>query len=391
MSPPDQAGTFDLAVVGSGSAGLAAAVCGARRGLRTLLLESRSSPGGLGGHSGLTTLCGLHDENGAPLNEGFPTEFARRLAEGPALRTGRVWVLPYRPSRFRALAAELLASLPTLRCRWDTPLTQVRRERDRITGLNQDRVEAVIDASGFAEVARLAGVDCLATDERTQSPAIVAALAGITAPLDTAAAAARVMLPLARAGFPPLYFHPGLDPGLVTVKFTGRPDQLPGLLEFLRSHIDGFQHCRLLPGTGEESAGESPAGTAGLHPVPRAGRMIPGRHLLTGSEVLAGGKFPDAVARCAWPVEQWGPDGRSRVRYLAPGTHYEIPARSLQCREVANLFMAGKTISADEEAIASARVMGCCLATGAAAGNLAADWLASPRASASDPARPGGS
>jgi hypothetical protein len=37
--------------------------------------------------------------------------------------------------------------------------------------------------------------------------------------------------------------------------------------------------------------------------------------------------------------------------------------------------MAGKTISADVDAIASARVMGCCLATGAAAGKLAADWL----------------
>jgi hypothetical protein len=37
--------------------------------------------------------------------------------------------------------------------------------------------------------------------------------------------------------------------------------------------------------------------------------------------------------------------------------------------------MAGKTISADVDAIASARVMGCCLATGAAAGKLATDWL----------------
>ena len=43
-----------------------------------------------------------------------------------------------------------------------------------------------------------------------------------------------------------------------------------------------------------------------------------------------------------------------------------------------NLFMAGKTISADVDAIASARVMGCCLATGAAAGNLAAAFVTSP-------------
>jgi FAD-dependent oxidoreductase family protein len=93
--------------------------------------------------------------------------------------------------------------------------------------------------------------------------------------------------------------------------------------------------------------------------------------------VLTAGKFPDAVARCAWPIEQWDESGRSHVRYLSAGEHYEIPARSLHCATVGNLFMAGKTISADADAIASARVMGCCLATGAAAGNLAAQWVKS--------------
>ena len=53
-------------------------------------------------------------------------------------------------------------------------------------------------------------------------------------------------------------------------------------------------------------------------------------------------------------------------------------ARSLRAMRVNNLFMAGKTISADADAIASARVMGCCLATGAAAGNLAAAFVGSP-------------
>ena len=56
---------------------------------------------------------------------------------------------------------------------------------------------------------------------------------------------------------------------------------------------------------------------------------------------------------------------------------YEIPGRSLRALRFSNLFMAGKTISADVDAIASARVMGCCLATGAAAGNLAANYLES--------------
>ena len=73
----------------------------------------------------------------------------------------------------------------------------------------------------------------------------------------------------------------------------------------------------------------------------------------------------------------------ARLRYLPAGAYYEIPARSLRAARVENLFMGGKTISADVDAIASARVMGCCLATGAAAAQLAAQFLQSARAHAS--------
>jgi hypothetical protein len=107
--------------------------------------------------------------------------------------------------------------------------------------------------------------------------------------------------------------------------------------------------------------------------------MIVGEYVLTGDDVLRGKKFPDAVAKCAWPVEQWTAGGKTRLRYLPPGAHYEIPARSLRAARIKNLFMAGKTISADVDAIASARVMGCCLATGAAAGVLAANYLDSQK------------
>jgi len=107
--------------------------------------------------------------------------------------------------------------------------------------------------------------------------------------------------------------------------------------------------------------------------------MIVGEYVLTGADVLAGKKFPDAAAKCAWPVETMERGRRTRLRYLAPGEHYEIPARALRAAKIKNLFMAGKTISADTDAIASARVMGCCLATGAAAGVLAANYLDSKK------------
>ncbi len=375
----------DIAVVGAGAAGLAAAVSAARAGCTTMLLDQRPAAGGTGGFSGLTTLCGLYDDAGKFLNGGFAREFAEALAERPSpdrpepgaasrqradremgapIKMGRVWVLSYRPETFRARAAQLISSTPNLRAHWHAPLQSVVAENGRITRVNDFAVGVVIDCSGGAEVARLVDAECLATDATTQAPAVVFPLDGVTREFNSAADVAQVLLPLARAGFPPLNFQASLERDQLTVKFTGAPEAVRPLIEFLRANIGGFENCA--------------TPLKEFAPTPRAGRMIVGQYVLTGTDVLAGRKFPDAVARCAWPVEQWGADGVARFQYLPPGAHYEIPARSLRAARVENLFMAGKTLSADVAAIASARVMGCCLATGAAAGQLAAQYLQSP-------------
>jgi hypothetical protein len=356
----------DIAIVGGGAAGIAAAVCAARAGCTTLLLDKNNSAGGTGGFSGLTTLCGLFDDEGKFLNAGFTREFAETIAEAAPTRMGKVWVLPYRPEKFRAAAEKFFVAEPKLQTRWNTPLENVVLENKRIVRLNRFEIGAVIDCSGTAEVARAASADCLATDSTTQAPAVIFSLQNITRDLTTPSAAAQVLLPLARAGFPPLNFQASLEPNTLTVKFAGRAEQTRDVIQFLRSNIAGFENC------------STPL--TQFAEVKRAGCMIIGQYLLTGDDVLVGKRFPDAVARCAWPIEQWTAAGIARHRYLPPGTHYEIPARSLRAANVENLFMAGKTISADVDAIASARVMGICLATGAAAGNLAASHLKSAHA-----------
>lgn len=353
--------TFDIAVIGSGAAGIAAAISAARTGRSTLLLDRNPAPGGTGGFSGLTTLCGLYDEYGKFVDEGFMREFAKTLAEAPSFKMGRVWVLPYRPKKFLEVARSFLVQANNLKMVWNTPLKEVKVSHDRIDSMNGFTIGAAIDCTGTAEVATAAGAECLETDSNTQAPAVVFALRNVTRDVATPAATAQVLLPLSRAGFPPLNFHTNLEPRTLTVKFTGSPEQVPSLIAFLKENIPGFENCSAEPGKFSISR--------------RAGRMIVGEHILTGAEVLAGAKFPDAVARCAWPVEQWSADGRTRLRYLPAGAHYDIPARSLRAATVKNLFMGGKTISADVDAIASARVMGCCLATGAAAGKLAANYL----------------
>jgi len=348
----------DIAVIGSGASGLAAAITAARAGARVLLLDERPAPGGTGGFSGLSTLCGLYDDAGNFLNDGFAREFAEKLSAAAPLKMGKVWALPYRPEQFRKLAAELIVATPNLEVRWNTPLSEVAGAmHGTITAINSRPVSAVIDCSGTAVVARAMNLPCLETDAATQAPAVVFPLHHVTRDLSSLSAVAQVLLPLARAGLPPMSLQPNLEPNSVTVKLAGRPEQAPAVIEFLRQHVAGFEQC--------------------VTPVTefilshRAGRMIPGHYTLTGDDVLAARKFPDAVARCAWPIEQWNTDGVVRCRYLPPGAWYEIPARALRSAAVANLFMAGKTLSADADAIASARVMGCGLATGAAAGQLA--------------------
>ena len=54
------------------------------------------------------------------------------------------------------------------------------------------------------------------------------------------------------------------------------------------------------------------------------------------------------------------------------GCSYEIPVGSLCAQSTPGLYFAGRTISATDYAIASARVIGTCLSTGYAAGRLAA-------------------
>lgn len=351
---------FDLAVVGSGAAGIAAAVSAGRCGCSTLLLDQKAEAGGTGGLSGLTTLCGLYDDEGSMLNNGFTSEFAESLRETKPLQMGRVWVLPYRPAHFREIAQRLLAATTNVQTLWNEQLADVVIKSDHLQSVNGVKVRAVIDCTGTAEVAQAVGAECLATDETTQAPAIIFPLHNVQRDLTTAAAAAQVMLPLARAGFPPLSFQPNID-DVVTVKFTGTAEQVPELIQFLRNNVAGFEECA--------------TPLTEFTPARRAGRMIVGKYVLTGADVLGVKKFPDAVARCAWPIEQWSPDGKVQLRYLPQHTYYEIPARCLRAASIQNLFMAGKTISADVDAIASARVMGCCLATGAAAGKLAAEWL----------------
>jgi hypothetical protein len=117
------------------------------------------------------------------------------------------------------------------------------------------------------------------------------------------------------------------------------------------------------------------------HAAPQVGvresRRVVGRYRLTREDVLEGRRFDDGVARAGWPIELWK-EGRMGATYEYPEDDrvYEIPLRSLRARDVDNLFVAGRCMSATHDALGSARVIGTCLAAGEAVGRAAASQAA---------------
>jgi len=114
----------------------------------------------------------------------------------------------------------------------------------------------------------------------------------------------------------------------------------------------------------------------GMIPGKRAARRIVGDYLLTENDLI-GGDFEDAVAIGGWPMDDHPSGGFDQAEMppgsqVAPREVYNIPLRALYSRNVPNLMMAGRNISATHVAFTSLRVMGTASATGQATGTAAA-------------------
>jgi hypothetical protein len=118
----------------------------------------------------------------------------------------------------------------------------------------------------------------------------------------------------------------------------------------------------------------------GFLPGKRESRRIIGDHILSQPEVAEGRPFEDIVAYGGWSMDDHTPYG-----FRDPGqpTHhhraaqpYGIPFRCLYSRDIPNLLMAGRNISASHAAFSSTRVMATCAVMGQAVGTAAALGIA---------------
>jgi len=376
---------------------MAAALAAARAGADVCLLEARSQLGGTVGHVLIHTLGGFYDSAGEFLNRGLPFELAQELLRADARvarrRIGRTWVLNVDPQVYCSVVERWIKSEPRIAVHSSVRVCAVDREADRVTwiqaagpaGYLRFPARAVVDATGTGEVVRLIDGSLIQEDGRRGAGGLIFVLRGIVSNTVAFPKGLGIIRALQRAvadGTLPAHCSKAwLDSGmcadevyvklLVPLPADWRDPNLQeavlrqalieqeAVVSFLE-RLPGFVGGRLWR-TGE----------IGI----RDGGRVRGEYCLREADVRQARKFEDAVCRCSWPIEYWDPDQGVSLAYLPDNDYYEIPLRALKLQGLRNVWVAGKCLSADRFAQASARVVGSCWAMGEAAGRAAARHL----------------
>ena len=132
--------------------------------------------------------------------------------------------------------------------------------------------------------------------------------------------------------------------------------QVYEIYDFMKKHADGLEDSFLMMTAAEIGVRES--------------RMIVGDYVLTEQDCRNCVKFEDAIAACNYDIDIHNPEGTGTSHYYFPtGEYYTIPYRSLIPKGISNMLVAGRCISSDHGAQASYRIMPVVCCIGEAAGS----------------------
>ena len=375
----------DIVVLGSGASGVSAAIESARTGNRTLLIDGLPSLGGQAVNSIIGMFCGLFTPgpDGMQLTHGIADEILHDLGASGDLHLTTGGVMKVAMYNEVALGrwverAVLAAGVQPLT---GALLRGVQMEGRRVTSIDvatrhgdiRVRANGFIDASGDAALAWTAGMPCREHGNGQiygSQMLIIENLADVPMPgwdemaqriRERGAAYGMMRRDGFAARFPGrnvamvnmTHIETPLDPFEASAKQIDGKEQADRTLTFLRAEFPAnFAEARVraygLPGI-------------------RQTRWIVGRHHLTMDEVRAATRFDDDVARCSWPLEQHH-NREGYVWEVFPPDHvHAVPLRSLTVDGADNVVAVGRCIDADSAALSSVRVMGPCIAMGAAA------------------------
>jgi hypothetical protein len=399
-------GEYEVAVLGGGPAGIAAAVAASRAGRRTLLIERYGFLGGMGTAAGVTNFCGLHANVYGEMRrvvQGVASDLLDRIdrlggLNAPHLVLGKILAQAYDTAAYKIAADDLRASHKVDILFHALGAGVVMQDDKRINALMVEtkggrqavRAKIFIDCSGDGDLAAWAGAPFEVGDNNGSMlyPSMMFRLNGIdperageawrTIPvlMEKAEAAGTHRFPRKAAIVRPQ--RSGIE---WRVNFTQlaredgtsvnglEPDDLTrGEIEGRRQAIEAFEFLRTVPGFEKSYIVDLPP-QLGI----RETRRVVGGYMLSGEDVLGCASFEDSIGVNGWPMEshvagdvifKFPPIPQSRG-------FNELPYRMLVPESVDNLLIAGRCASMTHDGQSAARVSGACFAMGEAVGTAA--------------------
>ena len=400
-------GEYEVAVLGGGPAGIAAAVAAARAGRRTLLIERYGFLGGMGTAAGVTNFCGLHANVHGEMHrvvQGIASELLARIERigglnAPHLILGKILAQAYDTAAYKIAADDLLESHKVDILFHALGAGVAMHDETRINALFVEtkagrraiRADIFIDCSGDGDLTAWAGARYEVGDNAGSMlyPSMMFRLNGvdpekageawrtIPALMEAAEAAGTHRFPRKAA-----IVRPQRSPVEWRVNFTQlkrsdgsainglEPDDLTrGEIDGRRQAIQAFEFLRTVPGFEKSYIVDLPP-QLGI----RETRRVVGGYMLSGEDVLGCASFDDSIAVNGWPMESHvAGDVIFRFPPIPQSRGFnELPYRMLVPQGLDNLLMAGRCASMTHDGQSAARVSGACFAMGEAAGTAAA-------------------
>jgi hypothetical protein len=376
----------DICVVGSGIAGVSAALEAAKLGRKVILVDSLPALGGQAVNSIIGTFCGLfsNGSHGYQFTHLVADDLLRELGKqenalyyrhGP--HTTVVYYDEIALGRWVEKSVQKAGITPLL----GATLRNVNVEGRRVKSLEfatkygdvTVKATGYVDASGDAAITWQAGFACREPEVNRVYGTQMVVLENINEakPLARDEISAKLKVKADEYGLVRrdglAFIIPGRGIAAMNITHVETPlEPLAASQKALEGKDQAERAVRFLRTEFPEVFGNARVRAFGF-PGVRQTRWIVGRQQLTIDDVRSGKRFPDAVARTAWPVELHD-HGAGYHWHVFPEDHvHYVPLGSLIPAEGDNVVAAGRCIDADTAALSSVRVMGPCIAMGAAA------------------------
>lgn len=414
---------YDVIVVGGGTAGVPAAIAAARGGAKVLIIEKAGHLGGTAVYG--IPFLGVISAAGEIVNRGIMDEIISRLKKEDGCfgyADGAFWNTPDTPLKygfslvpFDAEIYKYVAQEMVLESGADilfyTQLSDVKTEENLIeyievlnkSGKQKFKAKIYIDCSGDADLVYMAGGQFI-KKETFQNSSILIHLGGVDlerflcdlnegksvkgngtwhtrviraykkpdGEKSIVHLAGHFVFNNKETTFTAVSFRDGeiylnasrtagydcANGKDLSIVETLERRNVINLIKNLNKYVPAFKDAVIL--------NTSPVGV-------RETRNILGDYVLTKEDVLEGRTFSDGIAKGAYPIDIHDPKGgRTSFQFIRDGGSYSIPYRAFLPKNIDNVLVAGRCISANHEANGTTRIMGCVVSQGQAVGTAAA-------------------